>query len=75
MPTRTPSTGDIAEELFDLLNGFGILVLPLFPRALPAVVLAVGLALPLAAAALVASILVAPPVMVVRALRRRGATP
>ena len=64
---ESPTTGEMFAELFDLLTGLGILVLPLFIFAIPGLVLL----LPLALLALPAAVL-ALPYLLIRALRRRG---
>ncbi len=59
-----------AEELFGLLNGLVIMLLPLFPLALPAVVLVAALAVPLV---VVAGLLAAPALVIAAAIGRRRA--
>jgi hypothetical protein len=58
-------------EVVDLLGGFAVVALPLFLLAVPSVVLLGYLLVPLAVLGLVAAILVAPPLLALRAIRSR----
>lgn len=64
-----PTGGEMLGELLDLITGFGVLVLPLIILAIPCLVLLLPLALLAIPAALLA-VIVAPPYLLVRALRR-----
>jgi hypothetical protein len=68
-----PSPSEILSEVGDLAGGLGVLLLPLFPLALPAAGLVLA---PLALVGLLAALLALPvvaPVLLVRALLRRRA--
>jgi hypothetical protein len=58
-------------EIIDLAGGFGIVALPLFMLALPAVVLLGYLLVPLMVLGLALAIVVVPPLAAVRAIRAR----
>jgi hypothetical protein len=58
-------------EIIDLAGGFGIVALPLFMLALPAVVLLGYLLVPLAVLGVAVAIVVAPPLVAVKAIRAR----
>jgi membrane protein implicated in regulation of membrane protease activity len=58
-------------EIIDLAGGFGIVALPLFALALPAVVLLGYLLVPLAVLGLAVAIVVVPPLAVVKAIMAR----
>lgn len=74
-PRSPQSLSALLNEVADLAGGLGVLLLPLFPLALPAV----GLVLvPLGILGLLAAILALPlvaPVLLIRALMRRRARP
>ena len=63
----TPSFGDVMGELMGFAAGGGILTTVLFPFALPLLLLVV---VPLAVIPVVAAVLVAPVVLIVRLARR-----
>jgi hypothetical protein len=70
-PTQSdgPTAGEMLEEVLDIVTGVGILVLPLIILAVPALVLLLPLlllALPLA----IVPVILLPPYLVVRSLRR-----
>lgn len=74
MPPRDDARREPAPdpwEVVDLLGGFGIVALPLFMLALPAVVLLGYLLLPLAILGLAAAVVIVPPLAVARAIRAR----
>jgi hypothetical protein len=75
-PHPTESLAEGLSELADLAAGLGILLLPLFPLALPVMALVLG---PLILIGLVAALLalpLVPPFLLARALlRRRGRAP
>jgi hypothetical protein len=70
---RSPSPSELVSEIADLAGGLGILLLPLFPMALPCV----GLVLvPLMLVSLLGALLALPfvaPLLLVRAIMRRRA--
>jgi hypothetical protein len=72
--SRSPgSLSEALSELADLAAGLGILLLPLFPLAVPVMALILG---PLIVIGLVAALLalpLVPPLLLARALLRRGA--
>lgn len=74
--SRSPeSLSEALSELADLAAGLGILLLPLFPLALPVMALVLG---PLILIGLVAALLalpLVPPFLLARALLRRRASP
>jgi hypothetical protein len=74
--SRSPeSLSEALSELADLAAGLGILLLPLFPLALPVMALVLG---PLILIGLVAAVLalpLVPPFLLARALLRRRAHP
>ena len=73
MSTRTetePTLGDVALDIAAMLAGLGIIVMVLFPFALPALILGAVVLIPLLALALLVARVAAPGVAV-RALRRR----
>jgi hypothetical protein len=69
--SENPTPGEMLAEVLDLAGGLGILILPLFPLALPALIFL----LPLALLALPLAILAAPFALIVFVLRRRAARP
>jgi hypothetical protein len=69
-PRTQPSPADVAAEVASLSGGVGILALPLFPFALPALLLAVAPLIPVALAVAVLAIPIALPVWLLRAMRR-----
>jgi Flp pilus assembly protein TadB len=76
--SQAPSLSEVADQAGMLGAGLGILTIPLFPFALPALVLVVGPLLPLAVAgALLAGVFALPLWLVRKVLRmrvhRRGA--
>jgi hypothetical protein len=69
-PRQAPSSADVAAEVTSLSGGLGILMVPLFPLALPCLVLVVG---PLAVLAVVGVLLAIPfvlPVWLIRIVLR-----
>ena len=71
-PRAAPSPGDVAMEVGNLSVGLGIILIPLFPFALPALVLVVApLALAGVVIALVAAPIVLPLLLVRKVLRAR----
>jgi Flp pilus assembly protein TadB len=77
-PTQSdgPTAGEMLEETLDIVTGVGILVLPLIILAVPALVLLLPLLLLLALPLAIALVILVPPYLVVRSLRRwrRSAT-
>jgi hypothetical protein len=69
---KTPTGGEMLEELLGLMTGLGVLLLPMLLLAVPGMILLVPLLLPAIPLAIVAALL-APPYLLVRALRRRSA--
>jgi membrane protein implicated in regulation of membrane protease activity len=72
-----PSSADVAMEVASLSAGLGVLTLPLFPLALPALILVVGPLLPVALAGALLAIPFVVPIWLARAFlraraRRRG---
>jgi hypothetical protein len=67
---KTPTGGEMLEELLGLVTGLGVLLLPMILLAIPGIVLLLPLALLAIPPAIVAAIL-APPYLLSRALRRR----
>ena len=75
--TDRPTVVQLLDETLDLAGGLGILLLPLFPLALPCVVLLGVVLVPLAAAGLVvglAGAVLTAPYLLARSLRRRAST-
>lgn len=74
-PTETIRTpGDIVTEAASWLAMLGIVVMALFPFALPAIVLVIASLVPLLVLGLLgglAAVLLAPPVLLARTMRRR----
>lgn len=75
-----PTFAEILEELVDLSAGLGVMLLPLLILAVPGIILFVvlpGLLLLAVAApvAAVGAVIVGPPYLLVRALRRRRRRP
>jgi hypothetical protein len=71
-PTAEPPTlTEIVDETAPLLVAGGIIVMALFPLALPLIALTALLVVPLVVVALAASLLAAPVVVVWRLARRR----
>jgi hypothetical protein len=62
---ENPTTGEMVNELLDLLTGFGVLTLPLMIMAIPALILLVPIAL-----LAIPLVLLAPPFLLIRAARR-----
>jgi hypothetical protein len=58
-------------EVIDLAGGFGIVALPLFMLALPAVILLGYLLVPLIVLGLAGAVVVVPPLAVVKVIRAR----
>jgi len=72
-----PTVGDAVSEGGGVLASLGIIVMVLFPFAIPGLVLVALVAVPLLVVGLVAALaaaVVAGPVLAIRALRRRIAT-
>jgi hypothetical protein len=63
---QTPTSGEMLEEIFDLLNGLGILLLPMMILAIPCLILLLPLAIPLIPLAMLAALF-----MLIRSVRRR----
>jgi membrane protein implicated in regulation of membrane protease activity len=70
---ETPTTGEMLEEIFDLVNGLGVMLLPAIILAVPALILL----LPLVLLLIPFAILAAPCLLIVgwRRLRRRSSPP
>jgi hypothetical protein len=76
MQRSDTSVTDMVGEVLDIGAGVGIMLLPLFATALPGIILllvlpAVLLAAVAAVPLVLGALLIGPPVLVVRALRRR----
>jgi hypothetical protein len=65
-----PTSGEMLEEVLDLITGLGVLLLPLLLLAIPGMVLLLPLAV-LAIPFLLLAAILTPPYLLVRALRRR----
>jgi hypothetical protein len=71
----SPSPGSLSEalsELADLAAGLGILLLPLFPLAIPVMALLLGPLILIGLAAAVLAIPLVPPLLLARAVARRS---
>ena len=69
-PRTQPSPADVAAEVTSFSAGVGILTIPLFPFALPGLLLAVGPLIPVVLAAVVLAIPFVPLIWLVRGVRR-----
>jgi hypothetical protein len=70
-----PTPVQMLDQTLDMVAGLSILILPLFPLAIPGVILLGIVLIPLAAVGLVAALVggvLASPYLLVRALRRRA---
>jgi hypothetical protein len=74
--SRSPeSLSEALSELADLAAGLGILLLPLFPLAIPVMALVLGPLILLGLVAALLAIPLLPPYLLARALLRRRAAP
>ena len=69
-PRTQPSPADVAAEVTSFSAGLGILTIPLFPFALPGLLLAFGPLIPVALAAVLLAIPFVPLIWLARGVRR-----